>query len=234
MNLKGKFFIKGKIEVRTGLHIGGSKETLDIGGVDNPVIRIKKGEVYIPGSSLKGKIRSLIERKNGIKKGKEGEPCSCGTCEICRIFGPHKSDNIEEPVRIIVRDSHAKGDNIETEIKYENTIDRVSGKAANPRQSERVPEGTEFDFEIIFNIYKDEDIDLINKFIEGMELLEDDYLGGSGSRGYGQIKFKDLVLKYRSKKYYEGDANEKSTTNLADIKNLKESLKNKKSVEEIC
>jgi len=227
MELKGKFFINGKIDVKTGLHIGGSKETLEIGGLDSPVIRTKKDKIYIPGSSLKGKIRSLLERKD--KKSEDGNPCSCGECEICKIFGPHKSENIKEPVRIIVRDSYAKD---ETEKKYENIIDRVKG-TANPREIERVPEGTEFDFEIIFNVYKKEDIELINKFVEGMELLEDDYLGGSGSRGYGKIKFEDIILKYRAKEYYEDTSKEKLMKDIKDINTLKKSLKDKKSVAEI-
>ncbi len=244
MDLKGKFFINGKIEVKTGLHIGGSKETLDIGGVDAQVIRTKD-RVYIPGSSLKGKIRSLLEQKDGrFKKDKnntlvkkdenEGSPCECGKCGVCKIFGPHKSENIEEPVRIIIRDADCENKEIATETKMENIIDRVKGTAISPRSIERVTAGTMFDFEIIFNVYKDEDIGLINKFIEGMDLLEDDYLGGSGSRGYGEIEFRDIALKYRPKKYYEGvESAEKSMKDIKDINALKESLKNKKSVEEI-
>jgi len=235
MELKGKFFIKGKIEVKTGLHVGGSRETLDIGGVDNPVIRTgtKGDKIYIPGSSLKGKIRSLLEKKKGTV---DGNPCACGTCEICKIFGPYKPDNIKEPepVRIIVRDSCIEGDNVKTEIKYENTIDRVTGKASNPRPTERVPEGESFKFETIFNVYTERDIVLIKKFVEGMKLLEDDYLGGSGSRGYGQVEFKDMVLKYRPKEYYEGEDNaEKLKKDITDVSNLKELIKDKNKVEEI-
>ena len=76
MELKGKFFINGEIETVTGLHIGGQKETLEIGGLDNPVIRDGRGRIYIPGSSVKGKIRSLLEKKYGVVKCKKnGDPC---------------------------------------------------------------------------------------------------------------------------------------------------------------
>ncbi len=230
MELKGKFFINGKIEVKTGLHIGGSKETLEIGGLDNPVIRTKDGKVYIPGSSLKGKIRSLLEQKEGKSS---SSPCECGTCDICKIFGPHKSENITEPVRIIVRDAYAEGENIKTERKIENIIDRVRGTAISPREIERVPAGTKFDFEIIFNVYKEDDIKLINKFVEGMKLLEDDYLGGSGSRGYGKIEFKEINCKYRQKEYYEGNSDkENSKENVENIDKLQEILKDKNSISE--
>ncbi|MEM4347162.1 MAG: type III-A CRISPR-associated RAMP protein Csm3 [Candidatus Altiarchaeota archaeon] len=221
MELMGKFFIHGDIKTITGLHIGGQKETLDIGGVDNPIIRDGKGRIYIPGSSLKGKIRCLLERKYSTKKTKkEGDPCGCGECPICKIFGPH-SDDVKEPSRIIIRDSYLLDDAKTTEIKSENIIDRISGKALHPRDTERVPTDSRFKFEVIFNIYDENaDIELIKKFIEGMELLEDDYLGGSGSRGYGKIKFEDISLSYKKKEYYEGDETKKM--NIPDIKGIKE------------
>ena len=278
LTLKGKLIINGIIETETGLHIGGTAETLKIGGSDNPVIRDKNGRVFIPGSSLKGKIRSLLEVKDGkskvsiqfykyengkkkITRPKKNEkenytfllseltddklklkndekgydisalPCDCGEtdCHICMLFGPHKSENIKEPSRAIIRDAYLKLDDGKSyyehlEIKPENVIDRVKGTAQHPRFIERVVKGSNFEYEIIFNIYKEEnDKKLIKKFIEGMKLLEDDYLGGSGSRGYGKIKFKELKAIYRPKKYYEGTENEKElinkTNNLDDLMN---------------
>ena len=234
ITLKGKLIINGIIETETGLHIGGTAETLKIGGSDNPVIRDKNGKVFIPGSSLKGKIRSLLEVKDGkykITNKGEAQPCNCGEtdCHICMLFGPHKSENIKEPSRAIIRDAYLKLDDGKSyyehlEIKPENVIDRVKGTAQHPRFIERVVKGSNFEYEIIFNIYKEEnDKKLIKKFIEGMKLLEDDYLGGSGSRGYGKIKFKELKAIYRPKKYYEGTENEKElinkTNNLDDLMN---------------
>ena len=61
LRLQGKYIIQGKIKVLTGLHIGGPTTGLNIGGVDNIVIKDAKGKPYIPGSSLKGKMRSLLE-----------------------------------------------------------------------------------------------------------------------------------------------------------------------------
>ena len=62
MKLKEIKEITATIEIVTGLHIGGNNDEIKIGGIDNPVIKNPlTNEPYIPGSSLKGKIRSLIE-----------------------------------------------------------------------------------------------------------------------------------------------------------------------------
>ncbi|EHP86827.1 type III-A CRISPR-associated RAMP protein Csm3 [Methanotorris formicicus] len=230
LTLKGKVTINGKIKLESGIHIGGTKETLKIGGMDNPVIKDKNDNIFIPGSSLKGKIRSLLEKKDGkIKFDGRGNalPCDCGGCEICKIFGPHDSKNIKEPVRIIVRDAYLELNGKKPyeylEVKPENTIDRVKGTTIKGgiRNIERVVAGSEFNFEIVFNIYKNEDKNLIKKFIEGMKLLEDDYLGGCGSRGYGKIKFKDIMLIHKPKAYYEGDKNAITVEkNIHDVEEL--------------
>lgn len=190
------------ITLVTGLHIGGSSDSVEIGGVDLPVIRVatKKGQPYIPGSSLKGKMRCLLEQVAGAKLGESKE--------VNNLFGFAKS-NI--PSRVIVRDAYltkesatqlynSKLDMPYTESKYENTIDRVAGATIKGglRQIERVPAGAKFAAEIILNIWDDDNengqIALLKK---GISLIENDYLGGSGSRGYGQVKIeqvrKDIV-----------------------------------------
>ncbi len=237
LTLKGKVILEGKIKLKTGMHIGGTKETLKIGGTDNPVIRDAFGRILIPGSSLKGKIRSLLEKKYGkYSEDNKGNylPCKCGTCEICKIFGPHDSKNIYEPVRVIVRDAYLQpGENKKDyeylEIKVENTIDRLKGTTIKGgiRNMERVVAGSEFKFEVVFNIYKEEDKELIKKFIEGMRLLEDDYLGGCGSRGYGKIKFEDMKVICKPKEYYEGNENSKIESNKVESLNELESELNK-------
>ncbi len=211
MKLKTMRFINGQIRVITGLHIGASNATIEIGGLDNPIIKEPINQApYIPGSSLKGKLRSLIETKEGkyVKDGKKiGHPCDCGKkeCSICAMFGVSDIKKRSEdlgPTRIVVRDAHLsatwkdlfeKGD-MPLEIKYENMINRITGEA-NPRPIERVPASVEFDFEIAVKVFQgDESENYFDTLIEAMCLLEKDALGGSGSRGCGQIKFINVKI----------------------------------------
>lgn len=193
-----KIVIKSTLEVVTGLHIGGSKDNVEIGGIDNPVIKVatRKNQPYIPGSSLKGKMRSLLEQIKGATKVGAND-------DVNNLFG-YASDN--KPSKLIVRDAYltetstqklekAPLDMPYTENKYENTIDRVKGKADHPRQSERVPAGAVFAVEMIVNIWEDDNQDnLIAMIKDAINLVENDYLGGSGSRGYGQVKFGELEI----------------------------------------
>ena len=206
IKLKGHKVLSGKIKVVTGLHIGGEKAGLQIGGVDNPVIKTVDGLPYIPGSSLKGKIRSLLEQKYESYN-KKGEPTLIEGDEksllISALFGfPAKLENKEDkkfPGCLIFRDAHYAGGETKDDLfetKPENFVDRIKGTAKNPRFTERVVAGTEFDIEIVFREfdYGDEypqitKEKLKNMLKEGLELLEKDYLGGSGTRGYGKIEF---------------------------------------------
>jgi len=195
-----KIKINTSITLITGLHIGGNGENVEIGGIDNPVIKLaSKGDVpYIPGSSLKGKMRCLLEQAAGAPKVGLDE-------KVNNLFGitESKANNTNnQPSKIIVRDAMLSEDskkmlldcdNLDmpyTENKFENIIDRVKGIAQHPRQTERVPAGAEFNAEFIINVWDDDDEqELLALFEKGIRLLENDYLGGSGSRGYGQIKF---------------------------------------------
>ena len=198
-----KIKINTSITLITGLHIGGNGENVEIGGIDNPVVKLaSKGDVpYIPGSSLKGKIRCLLEQSAGAPKvGLDSK--------VNNLFGitESKVDNTNnQPSKIIVRDAMLSDDskkmlldcdNLDmpyTENKFENVIDRVKGIAQHPRQTERVPAGAVFNAEFIINVWDDDDEqELLTLFEKGIRLLENDYLGGSGSRGYGQIKFGDM------------------------------------------
>ena len=204
--LTKKIFINGTIVVKTGLAVGGGSIGLEIGGADKVVVRNPiSNEPYIPGSSLKGKMRSLLEKLDGrftTKTDNDGKistmPCSCGTCMICKIFGV-SAEAEGMPARLIVRDSELvnveeleKSKNTDmpfTEVKTEVVIDRVTS-AATPRQFERVPAGAEFSLNLVCNIYDgDNESDMLNKVFEGLCLVQDDYIGGSGTRGYGQVKF---------------------------------------------
>ena len=218
--LYGKILIRGVVRAETGLHIGGPKESVEIGKIDSPVIRHPiTFEPYIPGSSLKGKLRSLIELSKfsespGIyairNRGSERRlqyihVCDswdkARECEICRIFGSSGKDynfNGRLRFRDLYLTDRFSGDNlVETEVKTENAICRVTSQA-NLRIIERVPSGTEFEFEVVYNVEDPEEIftDLKNLF-SAFKLLEDDYLGGGGSRGHGKVKFyfSEIILK---------------------------------------
>jgi CRISPR-associated protein Csm3 len=266
--LLGKFRFESTLKVVTGLHIGGGGETLDIGGLDKPVIRDPiTNYPYLPGSSLKGKLRSTLERllnkplnrpggsntyryeSDDLEDGYtevEGQDIpyeGSRTCPLSRLFGATggsggrtktwiRSDIVKAqgldnlgtkkikgidhtstrgrntPSRVIVRDCHllatsaVKLETIDTglymtEWKFENGLDRITA-AANPRQLERVPAGAEFQFELIYTVENltQAKEDLRNLAI-ALRILEDDALGGHGSRGYGKIRFQHFNLGYQ-------------------------------------
>ena len=198
-----KIKIQTTITLLTGLHIGGNSENVEIGGIDNPVIKLatKENQPYIPGSSLKGKMRCLLEQADGAREVGLSN-------KVNNLFGiteskAHKTSN--QPSKLIVRDAMLTKESAAelrgcetlempyTESKWENVINRVKGAAEHPRQSERVPAGAVFNAEFIINVWDDDkEEQLINLFEKGSSLLENDYLGGSGSRGYGQVKFGEL------------------------------------------
>lgn len=222
LKLLGKVIIKGKIKAETGLAIGGSRVGLDIGGVDNPVIKDAEGKPYIPGSSLKGKMRSLLEKAEKKKPNKFignsrihicESPEAYAVCNVCKIFGLPGEYEYSQPTRLIVRDAPLIVESITeemkknldleyTEVKFENVIDRITS-AANPRQMERVPAGAKFEFEMIYNVFNEQDKENLKEVFKAMQLLEDDYLGSSGSRGYGKIKFEDVEVYWNSIEAYE-------------------------------
>ena len=201
----------GTIECETGLAIKGAGSDLGIGGADSEVIKNPlTNEPYIPGSSLKGKMRSQLERTYGTldKYGNpdtKGSPCQCGqpSCMVCTVFGAHFNPGAKSaPTRITVRDAHLteafraqirdlppeRGNYLE--VKGENIINRNSGMAEHPRFMERVPAGASFDFEILLQILEGDDEKTLRDFVEeGLRLVEGSALGGSGSRGYGKVRF---------------------------------------------
>ena len=217
--LLGKLIIRGKIKALTGLRIGGTTGGLKIGGVDLNVITDAKGVPYIPGSSLKGKLRSLIEWKEGVDFDPRSglHTCKENPCDICKIWGT--LGEVESLTRLIVRDIPLNQEKFKeikekeylpldwTEVKTEINIDRNRGTVSSQgglRQVERVPAGAIFSpLEIIYNVYEEGDKDILIKLFEAMELLEQDYLGGMGSRGYGKVKFQDLKIYWNKKEDYE-------------------------------
>ncbi|RLI82085.1 type III-A CRISPR-associated RAMP protein Csm3 [Archaeoglobales archaeon] len=231
MRAVGIIKISTNLRVETGLHIGAQMAGISIGATDNPVIKIN-GVPYIPGSSLKGKIRSLLELAHGVKFNRDGRhECSGEACDICTVFG--RSGNLkgsEGQTRVIFRDAYvnekmsdeyARNNNY-VEIKYENVIDRIRGtvRRGGLRDVERVLPGTVFDVEIAFRVFESdvngEEIRDLSQFpeklkslfglvLEGMRMLEDDCLGGCGSRGYGKVKFGNIRISYTPTNAYRGD-----------------------------
>ncbi len=235
----GKFVIAGILECVTGTHIGGAQEKFEIGGVDNPVIKDPITDLpYIPGSSLKGKLRSLLEWARDTqavqqKHSKHGifGACECGECVVCRLFGVASDDRNKRmqagPTRLLVRDAFPTGYEavlkdeepppdstvgrwwemlgigVGTELKTENFLDRITSEA-NPRTMERVPAGSEFQVEFVLDVYNARnDKELLQALAEAMALLEHSSLGGSGSRGYGRVRFKNLTVTWFPRKYYQ-------------------------------
>lgn len=196
IKLKKKIIYTGTIVLKTGLHIGGTNTALNIGGPDKFVVRNPINQLpYIPGSSLKGKMRSLIELACGNTN--NGDATKDPKTKAGKLFGVPSDIENGHPSRIIVRDGElinseefANTDLLYTESKTEVTINRITAKAM-PRTFERVPAGAKFNLEMVLNVFDGDDEDeLKNTIKKAIELLEDDYLGGNGSRGYGQVKIK--------------------------------------------
>lgn len=235
IHLLGRVFVTGDIHVVTGLHIGAGSAGLNIGGLDNPVVRDPlTRRPYIPGSSLKGKMRSLSERTRGFNPDDKTQIQDIGQvrihvcqdeksyaeCNVCQVFGLPGEKKYSGPTRLIVRDVFLDPRSLEgahtdfpfAEVKWEASIDRVTS-AALPRQIERVPAGAVFqDFEMVFSLYDlggetSNEIDRLGTLFAAMQMVEDDFLGGSGSRGSGKIAFERINLSFRKdadKKPYEG------------------------------
>lgn len=227
VQLKKKVFIKGEIELLTGTHIGGTNSAMGIGGPDSTVIRNPiDNKPYIPGSSLKGKMRALVEIADGTISVKEYYDKKTNKTEksygvspdpnspSSKLFGSIQKDDKQRPSKLIVRDAKmisnegafANTDLPYTESKTEVVIDRITAKA-NPRQIERVPAGAKFELDLVLNVFEEDNMDAqMTTIFRALKLVQDDYLGGSGSRGYGQVKF-DItsVIEKEMDKYFNDD-----------------------------
>lgn len=203
--------ITGVLTCKSGLRIGGSKDDIEIGGMDNPVIRHPLTKrPYIPGSSLKGKLRSLSEYREG-KVPEDGQPHGCRSdgCMVCKVFGPHKTtDHRHGPTRLIVRDAsltsewdaelaeaQSSGVNF-AEVKTENWINRNTGVAGQGglRTQERVPAGAQFDFTLSIRVFEGDNKEAIVNYVkQALDWLPKDTLGSSGTRGYGWVALEYTV-----------------------------------------
>jgi CRISPR-associated protein Csm3 len=247
----GKLVLEGEIHCQTGLHIGAGKGSLEIGGADNPVVKDAFGIPYIPGSSLRGRLRSLLEQTLGLavpnelvyvskRKGQEVRihQSDRPDDEVCVLFGrnPGRVEKVTgeameaavaTPARLTVYDAPLLVDSITpqmrenlddelTEVKSENAVDRITSQA-NPRTLERVPAGARFHFRMVLDVLCPEDRPLLARVAEALRLLEDDALGGGGSRGSGRISLSALNLRWRSKDYYANGAAETSLLSSGDL-----------------
>lgn len=194
-----KLEITGIIEVVTGLHIGGSSAFAAIGAVDSPVVKDPlTGLPLLPGSSLKGKMRTLLAKKyNETIAAKPDDDAEC----ILQLFGSAKKNAVKVG-RVLFADAimcnwdelKKHGLTSRTEVKFENSISRTTA-VANPRQIERVVRGSKFPLNLVYEVSDASSIiDDMKILHEGLKLLEYDYLGGSGTRGYGKVQFKDLAI----------------------------------------
>lgn len=211
--LYDKLVVEGKLTLLTGMHIGASNDFAPIGAVDSIVVRDPMtSKPIIPGSSIKGKMRTLLAKANS--DGPFLNAIGSDSPEIKRLFGasePVISSRLQfcdlfmtkETVDELVN----KTDLYLTEIKFENTINRTDA-VANPRQLERVPAGSEFEFVLVYNL---ENLDEVEEDFENIataiKLLHMDYIGGSGTRGYGKVKISDLTIspKGLTNKHYSTD-----------------------------
>lgn len=252
----GKLIVEGEITCVTGLHIGAGKGSLEIGGADNPVVKDAFGVPYIPGSSLRGRLRSLLEQTSGLavpselvylskRRGQEVRihQSDRPDDEICILFGRNAGrldrvtgEPIETamatPARLTFYDAPLLVDSITpqmrenlddelTEVKSENAVDRITSQA-NPRTLERVPAGARFSFRIVLDVLCMEDKPLLARVAEAMRLLEDDALGGGGSRGSGRIRFVSLKVAWRGKDYYARGTAETDLLDGADLAALQQ------------
>lgn len=243
--------MSGDLHCETGLHIGAGKGSLEIGGADNPVVKDAFGLPYIPGSSLRGKLRSLLENSLGLtapselvflskRRGQEVRihQSDRPDDEVCLLFGrnPGRLERVEgealesavaSPARLAVYDAPLDPDSITaqmrenlddeiTEVKSENAIDRITSQS-NPRTLERVPAGARFRVRLVLDILCDEDKALAARVIEGLRLLEDDALGGGGSRGNGRVRFANVKLIWRNRGFYAAGGAEQELVASADL-----------------
>jgi CRISPR-associated protein Csm3 len=210
--------INATLVLESGLHIGAGKDAIEIGGIDLPVVRNPfTHEPFVPGSSLKGKLRSLlewalnkVEDSGSVWGSDKAGQYSADDC-VLRIFGTTHKEWRGGPTRLIVRDAHLDSEWAQsireqgspfTEEKTEVSINRIRGKAQDGgiRRTERVPAGAQFRIEMLFKLFNWAgdggaiDRNCLNRLLEALKLLEHDALGGSGSRGYGRVRFEDLTL----------------------------------------
>jgi CRISPR-associated protein Csm3 len=203
VRLKQIIEFEGTLHVlESGLRIGAAADNVGPGENDNPILRHPiSGLPYVPGSSIKGKIRSLLESKYSSRSQQTGSPCDCGTCIECQLFGCGGTQNMQPPTRLVFRDCQPTNEtrriwdeaNVSSEVRTGVRIDRRTGQAAGKAlfPIERIPANSAFEFSFAIRHFDGDELKaLIERIAEGLELVEKHYLGGCGSRGYGHVAFR--------------------------------------------
>lgn len=209
MSIKRIIEFSGTMTIESGVHIGGNDNGTKVGGCDNPVIRNPlTNNPYIPGSSIKGALRSCAEKMPAYAgKIRNGKPCECGQadCLVCKLFGAYKPRNPAsgEP-RLIVRDMQLNKDFLDkvrmsggnysdiVETKASTMIDRGTNTASNGslRNMERVAAGAVFDCSFVLKVTdKDKEVELIDFLKKCIKVVEATGIGGKVTSGSGQVKF---------------------------------------------
>ncbi len=235
LKFQGKLIVEADLTCETGLHIGAGKGSLEIGGADNPVVKDAFGRPYVPGSSLRGRLRSLLEQASGLtpsemvyvsrRKGQEVRihQSDRPDDDICILFGrnPGRMERMAgeasesssaTPARLTVYDAPLDMDSITaamrenlddelTEVKSENAVDRITSQA-NPRTLERVPAGARFKLRLVMDVLCEEDKALASAVAAALRMMEDDTLGGGGSRGNGRVRLSGVRAAWRGQSYY--------------------------------
>lgn len=215
--------LEGEIVLDSGLHIGAGSDEIHIGGIDNPVIKHPHtGQPYIPGSSLKGRMRSLLEWSAGVVGQTNGKPVQVS--DLARVEATQKKPLVEAILKLFGSSGDSSNDPAAerlgpsrlafwdcplteswlqavnerglpfTEDKSENAIDRITGVALHPRHTERVPAGARFRFRLNLRQLHVEDAALLDIVLAGLKMVQLDGLGGGGSRGSGKLHFEALTL----------------------------------------
>ncbi len=217
--LDKRLILEGEIEALTALHVGSGKAEFEE-TVDLPVLKDPKGNPYVPGSSLKGRVRSEAER---LARSMGYAVCEaptvesmCGSkakgeeslCIICKIFGTAgMKGGVSRASKVKFRDAHLVG-GLENLLRRTGiALDRETGtvKPGALYSLEAVPAGSRFSLEIVAENLTDEELGLLKAALRS---VEDSALGGQSSRGLGKVRIRVDRARVRTAEFYVGKASE--------------------------
>lgn len=188
---------KGTVKVINKVHVG-IGQAFGIGGIDNAIVRnIYTGDPYIPGSSLKGRMRSGLEVALGRIDG-DGGACACGRadCIVCKLFGTRSNAGKCGPGRLVIydielSDEFKKKEEVITTLTH-NSINRTTGRAKDGAfmSFEAIESGTILNYRIDIKVFEgDNEKELCDTVDKCLSYVELSGIGGKVSSGYGKVKF---------------------------------------------